>query len=128
MVEASLTPIEERILIVLYESEDHCLLGDEISSRAEVSMSTVSYEQKRLFALGLLQKRVCRFMEEDRISRRIIYELTMKGELIAVHLEHVASMLGGRGVSCLDESVVVKKHGGRRSSPPVVGWKDKPFR
>lgn len=116
MAEASLTSIEERILVALYRSKDHCLLSNEISTEAEISISTLSYEQKRLLALGLLQKRTCRLIEDERISRRVIYELTMKGELIAVHLEHVASMLGGQGVSCLEEAVVVKRRENQKSS------------
>ena len=109
--EASLTPIEERILVALFRSKEHCLLSDEISRAAKISISTLAYEQKRLFALGLLQKRVRRFMVDDRISRRIIYELTLKGNLIAIHLDHVSDLLTDRKVICSEDPFVLQFEG-----------------
>jgi DNA-binding MarR family transcriptional regulator len=106
MSEISLTSVEERILVALYKSQGHGLLSDEISAEAEISISTLAYEQKRLFTLGLLQKRIRRYISEDRISRRVIYELTDKGEQIAFHLEHISSMLSGKSVARLENPVL----------------------
>jgi DNA-binding MarR family transcriptional regulator len=93
MTEASLSPIEERILVALYKSEQHSLFSDEIVKQAGIAMSTLSTEQRRLTALGLLEKSTRRFILGDKISLRINYGLTMKGEIIAIHLLHVASLL-----------------------------------
>jgi DNA-binding MarR family transcriptional regulator len=65
--EASLSPIEERILIALFQAKEHRLLSDEITKQAGIASSTLSAEQRRLVALGLLQKKTLRTMDHDRI-------------------------------------------------------------
>jgi DNA-binding MarR family transcriptional regulator len=104
--EASLSPIEERILIALFQAKEHRLLSDEITKLAGIAFSTLSAEQRRLVALGLLQKKSLRFMDEDRIRSRMGYELTMKGELIALHLKHVSELLKGQTIECPEVTVV----------------------
>jgi DNA-binding MarR family transcriptional regulator len=110
MLEASLTPIEERILVALYRSSQHFLLSDEIVKEARIAMSTLAAEQKRLVALGLLEKTTRRFILDDKISRRTAYELTTKGEIIAIHLAHVSSLLSENAPILCEEHVITMKN------------------
>jgi DNA-binding HxlR family transcriptional regulator len=116
--EASLSPLEERILVALYRSTEKRLLSDALTKSAQIAMSTLSTEQKRLMALGLLIKRPVKCIDDDRISVRTGYELTTKGELIAMHLEHVASVLKNQEIICSETPVIIHRRRGLPHANP----------
>lgn len=105
--QASLSNAERKFLVVLYRAKEHRLFSTEIMKEAGVGFSTVAAEQKRLIALGLLQKRIFKhFDSEMKVEKRMGYQLTLKGELIAIHLEHVSELLEGMEVSCTEKALV----------------------
>ena len=88
-----LSPIDDRIIVVLTKSKHGFLNTEEILKQTSIAASTWSAEQNKLVAVGLVTKRMVRVIEHDHISKRMTYGLTDKGKLVGLNLLNILEIM-----------------------------------